>query len=164
VEESGVGGRIDPRDAAAIARITGMVRAFRNTTSWYNNASFLLPLLATVIVGIAFLITRRAELFGFALFLAVVTLAMLPVVLAAWRQTATTVVVAADTLVSLHGGRVLKSLPWASVIEIGERETQGNIRWEIRAADGSRVLLDGELDDLDELVRLARQLAGLNRC
>jgi hypothetical protein len=163
VVEGGLAGQAGRRDAAAIARIPGVVRSFRNTTSWYNNASFLLPLLATFVVGLAGLVTRRAELLGFAVFLAAVTTAMTPVVLAAWRQTATSVVVTAGQLVSLHNGRVLKTIAWDAVTAVGQRETQGNLRWEIAAGDTDRMLLDGELDNLEELVRLIRAFSRLDR-
>lgn len=149
-----------PRDRRAIASLPDVVRAFRNLSGWYNNASFLLPLAATVLVGLAGAITRSEELLGFAGFLAAVTVLMVPVVLAAWRQTPTVVVVTDSQIVSIHNGRVLKSLPWPTVTSVRQRETQGNLRWEIASAGGDRMLLDGELEDLDELVALAQRLAG----
>jgi hypothetical protein len=161
VAEDRLSAQAGARDAAAIATMSGVVRSFPNTASWYNNASFLLPLVASIVVGFASFVTRRAELFGFALFLLAVTLAMVPVVLAGWRQTATCVVVSAEQVRSLHNGRVLKALPWASVVAVRQRETQGNVRWEIVTEDGDRLLLDGELDGLDELIVLARQSSRL---
>ncbi len=95
-----------------------VVAVFPNTASWYHNASFLLPLAATAAVALLGALRRSAELLGFAAFLGAVTLAMIPVVLAAWRHTATAVVVTRDRLVSLHDGRVLKSLDWSDVRHI----------------------------------------------
>jgi hypothetical protein len=146
-------------DDRAIAALPGVVASFRNTAHWYNNASFLLPLSATLAVGALGALRHSGELLGFATFLAVVTLAMVPVVLYGWHQTATAVVLTGQGVVSLHGGRVLKSFEWRRVTGVHERETQGNRRWEIATNDGERLLLDGELEDLERLIALAQQLA-----
>ncbi|HTE83595.1 MAG TPA: hypothetical protein VK821_02595 [Dehalococcoidia bacterium] len=140
--------------------MSSTISVFPNTASWYHNASFLLPLTATGVVALYGSIRRSFEILGFAAFLAVVTLAMVPVVLAGWRQTATAVVVTREAVVSLHNGRVLKSLEWVRVRNVRRRETQGNVRWEIGAEDGEALLLDGELADLPRLIGLARELSG----
>jgi hypothetical protein len=148
-------------DARVIAGLDGVVGSYGNTASWYNNASFVVPLAATVLVAIAGLLSRRADLLGFAAFLAAVTAVMVPVVLVGWRQTPTSIVLTRTAMISLHKGAVLKSLPWAQVSDIRRRETQGNLRWEIRSKNGERILLDGEIDRLGLLVEQARSLAGL---
>lgn len=146
-------------DQRAVASMAGVLHVSRNTTSWYNNASFLLPLTASILACVAGLITRRGDFLGFAAFLAVVTALMTPVVLAAWRHTPTAVVVTTSGIVGLHDGRVLKALRWSDVRSVRERETQGNRRWEIASQDGERLLLDGELEGLAELVQLSLSLA-----
>jgi hypothetical protein len=133
----------------------------RNSTSWYNNASFALPLLATIVVGIAGLIMRRGDVLAFAGFLGVVTLCMVPVVLVTWRHTATEVVLSRERITSLHGARVLATLPWREVRGVSRRETQGNVRWLVTAEGGERIVLDGEIEDLPGLIAAARRLAGL---
>jgi hypothetical protein len=152
---------LDRRDLEAVARLPDVVATFVNPTHWYQNASFLLPLVASASVGILGLLRRSLELGGFAAFLLAVSLLMVPIVLAGWRQTATVVALTSDGITALHHGRVLRSIEWKDVDQIGERETQGNIRWQISARDGNRILLDGELDDLPELIASARRLAGL---
>jgi hypothetical protein len=147
------------RDAQAVASMSDVVAAFGNTSNWYHNASFLLPLVATVAVAAIGALRHSTELLGFAAFLAVVTLAMLPVVLAGWRQTATAVVLTQDTVQSLHNGRVLRCVEWLHVRRIRPRETQGNLRWEIGSDDGEALLLDGELEDLPRLIEMARRLS-----
>lgn len=151
----------DP-ESRVISALADLVGIYRNSTSWYNNASFLLPLLATLLIGLLAALTHHAELLGFAAFLAVVTLIMLPVVLLTWRQTATTVVLTESGILSLHSGRVLQSLNWRQVHAIQRRETQGNVRWEVLAANGERILLDGEIEHLVELVGDALRLSGLD--
>jgi hypothetical protein len=148
-------------DAAAIAALRDVLAVHRNTTHWYNNASFALPLLAAIVVALAGLILRRGDVLAFAGFLFAVTLAMVPVVLVSWRQTPTAVVLTRERIVALHGGRPLKSLPWRDVRAVTRRETQGNVRWHVTAESGERIALDGELEDLDGLLREARRIAGL---
>lgn len=153
---------VRPRgDAAAIAALPDVIAVHRNTTHWYNNASFALPLLAAIVVAAAGLILRRGDVLAFAGFLFAITLCMAPVVLVSWRQTPTAVVLTADRIVALHDGRVLKSLAWGDVRAVTRRETQGNVRWHVTAESGERITLDGELADLDGLLREAKRLAGL---
>ncbi|MHB8575458.1 MAG: hypothetical protein ACYDCQ_09010 [Dehalococcoidia bacterium] len=148
-------------DDETIAAMGGVVQVHRNSTNWYNNASFALPLAAAVVVLIAGLVLRNGGLLGFAGFLFVVTACMAPVVLVSWRQTATAVVLSTEAITSLHDGRVLKALPWTAVTAVSRRETQGNVRWIVAADGGERIALDGELDNLDRLVETARRLAAL---
>lgn len=152
--------RLRPRDARAVAAVNGFVEAFPNTASWYNNASFLLPLAATVVVAVFAALRRSSELFGFAAFLGVITLAMVPVVLAGWRHTATAVVLSRDGIAALHDGRTLKSIPWNRVRTVRQRETQGNIRWEVTTGDDESLLLDGEIQNVERVVSLAKNLSG----
>jgi hypothetical protein len=144
----------DPDDAAPLA-------VHRNTTSWYNNASFALPLIATIVVGLAGLVLRRGDVLAFAGFLGVVTLLMIPVVLVSWRQTATSIVLTQDSISSVHGDRVLKRLALDQVRAVARRETQGNVRWYVTAADGERIAIEGEIEDVPGLLQTVRTLAGL---
>jgi hypothetical protein len=149
------------RDSAAVASMGGVVAVHTNPTSWYNNASFVLPLAVAMVAGLVGLITRRGEVLGFAAFLFAVTLGMVPVVLASWRHTATAVVLDQVGVTSLHEGKVLKSLRWQDVNAIERRETQGNVRRVIVTRSGDRLSLDGELEGLDGLIETAHRLAGL---
>src|SRR5579875_2915278 len=126
-------------DDRAIAALGGVVGRYRNTANWYNNASFLLPLAATLLVALAGALLHSADLLGFAAFLGVVTGLMAPVVLLGWRQTPTTVVLTQTAITTVHHGTLLKSLEWRQVTAIRRRETQGNVRWEIADAGGDRV-------------------------
>jgi hypothetical protein len=148
-------------DDGVIALMPDVLAVHRNATNWYNNASFLLPAAAAFAAVVVGFILHSVEIFGFAAFIGVVTLLMLPVVLSTWRQTATAVVLTRERITSLHRGRELKSIAWTSVRAISRRETQGNVRWEVAAADGERILLDGEVEDLPGLLSLAARLAGL---
>src|SRR5487761_456107 len=104
---------ITDADERAIASMTGVRGVYRNPTSWYHNASFLLPLVATILVGLAGLVLRQSELLGFAGFLGFVTLAMLPVVRFTWQRTPTVVALTGEGITSLHCGRVLTRLEWS---------------------------------------------------
>ena len=148
-------------DTSTIAAMPNVVAVHRNLSHWYNNASFALPTLAGCVVCVAGMAARRGDILAFGAFLLVVALCMTPVVLVSWKQTPTAVVLTADRIVSLHGGRALKALPWAQVYAVKRRETQGNVRWHVSDGKGDRIALDGELEDLDGLVAAARRLAGL---
>ena len=148
-------------DEAAIAATAGVIAVHRNTTSWYNNASFALPLAATIVAAIVGALLRNVDWLAFAGFLLVVTLLMIPVVMTSWRHTATAVVLTRDGIAALHNGRTLKSLAWGDVVGLERRETQGNVRWLVQSTAGDHVTLEGELDDLDGLLGGVRRLAGL---
>ncbi len=148
-------------DERLVASLAGVLQVHRNTTNWYNNASFALPLLATVVVAIAGLALRRSDVLAFAGFLAVVTLCMIPVVLVSWRQTPTAIVLTETEIRSLHSGRVLKALPWDSVHAVTRRETQGNVRWLVQAGEGQHIAIEGEIEDVPGLIEAARRLAGI---
>jgi hypothetical protein len=140
----------------------GVVQVHRNPTHWYNNASFALPFLATVVVVAAGAIFRRGDILAFAGFLAAVTLCMIPVVVISWRHTPTAVLLTEDGITSLHAGRELKMVPWSAVQAVTRRETQGNVRWMVTTQTGERLALEGELEDLPGLVEACRRLAGLS--
>lgn len=148
-------------DEAAIASLDGVVAVHRNTTNWFNNASFALPLLATIVAALAGALLRNLDVLAFAGFLGVVTALMIPVVLTSWRHSATAIVLSREEIRGLHAGRTLESLRWAEVTAIERRETQGNVRWLVQGANGKHITLEGELDDLDGLLRAARRLAEL---
>ena len=106
----------------------------------------------------------RAPLFvklAFAGFLAAVTACMAPVVLVSWRHTPTAIVLTRAAITSLHGERVLKTLPWTEVASVTRRETQGNVRWIVAAREGERIALDGELEDLPGLIAAIERLANV---
>ena len=70
------------RDAAYIATLDGVVAVHANESHWWNNASFALPLLGCIVLVAVGLVGGITEALGFGLFLGVVTVLMLPVVLA----------------------------------------------------------------------------------
>ena len=107
-----------PRDAAAIEGLRDVVRVFVNDSRWWQNASFALPLLVSIVslaIGVLF---QRAEGVGFGLFAAVVTLIMVPVVLLTWRGTATAIVLTKHGASALHLGRVLHHVDWSDLQRI----------------------------------------------
>jgi hypothetical protein len=154
--------KIRNADALAARSLDEEIAVFPNTAAWYSNASFLLPLAATVCVAGVGAVRRDVAFLGFAAFLAVVTLLMVPVVLAGWRHTPTAVVLTRSRLVTLHDGRELRTLLWSDVCQVRQRETQGNVRWEIVGEGSESIFLDGEIDDLARVVTLSRDLAGLH--
>ena len=81
-------------DAAAVRAMPDVVRVFVNDARWWQNASFALPLIVSVLSLVAGLVTGRAEGIGFGLFAGVVTVIMIPVVLLTTMSKVPTVPVA----------------------------------------------------------------------
>ncbi|HEY8489562.1 MAG TPA: hypothetical protein VIO14_01085 [Dehalococcoidia bacterium] len=152
--------RRDPDDAA-IAGMADVVTVRRNVTNWYQNATFVYPLLAAVVTGVAGLLLDSFELKGFSLFLFAVTVAMLPIVYMTWVATPTAVVFTRDAAVTLHRGREMKRIPWSRVRAVTMHDTLGNVRWKIVDDEGDHLTIDKDIEDPESLVEEARRLAGL---
>ena len=151
-----------PRDRAVVEAIGNLESVHVLEAHWWNNASFLLPLL----VGIVSLAVGAAigsfEALGFAAFLFAVTAFMFPVVMVTWRRTPTAVVLTTDRILALHEGRVLRELRWSEVSRI-ERADYDNIKWRIRPREGDHLSIESELTDIDALIDAAHRLSGLPR-
>lgn len=147
-------------DARAIEAMQDVVSVHVHTAHWWNNASFALPLLGTIVSLAIGALARNAEALGFGAFLAFVTLAMLPVVLLTWRRTATAVVVRREGVTALHAGRVLRELPWSTLARI-ERADYDSIRWRLRPTEGDHLSIEAELTDIEGLIEHASRLSGL---
>ncbi len=155
-----------PRLRARDARAAGALRDVQATHpyegGWYNNATFVLPLLGAIGVLIAWGVSGSFELLGLSIFLFAVTGLMLPLVWLTWQRTPTVIVVREASLDALHQGRTLQSLAWSQVTEVRRVETLGNVRWYVLARDGERVAIEGEIMDVPALLAAARRLAGLS--
>lgn len=137
-----------------------MVSVHSNVTSWWNNASFLLPGLGAALALAAGAVTGWLEALGFGAFLLVVTLAMLPVVLMTWRRTPTAVVLTQSRVLALHEGRALRDIAWADLARI-EKADYDNIKWRLRPKQGDHLSIEAELEDVDGLIAHAAALSGL---
>ena len=167
------------RDARAIEALTDVRTTHTYEGGWYNNATFVLPLLGAIGVLIAWAVTGSFELLGMSLFLFVVTGVMLPLVWLTWQRTPTVIVVRNSSLDALHQGRTLQSLPWIAVTDVRRVETMGNVRWYVvanydtkgdaqKTTDASdtadqleRIAIEGEIADGPALLAAARRLARL---
>ena len=139
-----------------------VIHAHRNRSHWYNNASFSLPLLGAVTALAIGFLAGSDEAKGFGLFLLVVSLLMAPVVLWSWRATPTAILVTQSALVSLHGERELRRLPWQTIVEIERKETMGNLRWRVLDREGDHVAIEGEIEDVAGLIaEIKRRSSGI---
>lgn len=151
------------RDAAVVRGLPDVVRVFPNPSYWWQNASFALPLLVTVVslvVGFAFDIT---EAVGFGLFGAVVTLIMIPVVMLTWRSTATSIVLTRSGALALHEGKPLHRLDWSDLRRIERVEYLGNTRYKLVHGDDEYLVVESEIEEGDALVEQAFALSGIPR-
>lgn len=153
---------VHPADRAFADSIEDIVVAVHpNESHWWNHASFALPLLGAIAFVSFGLLTGRAEATGFGLFLAGITVFMLPVVLLTWRATATAIVLTDRRALALHDGRVLREVAWADVDRIERVETLGNVRWKLMPPEGQHLTVEGEIADVPGLIALAQELAGV---
>lgn len=138
-----------------------LVALHPNESHWWNHASFALPLLGAIAFVAIGLLTGKAEATGFGLFLAGITVFMLPVVLLTWRATATAIVLTDRRALALHDGRILREVAWADVERIERIETLGNVRWKFLPREGQHLTVEGEIVDVPGLVARAEELAGV---
>ena len=152
------------RDADVVRGLPDVVRVFPNPSYWWQNASFALPLLVTVVslvVGFLFSIT---EAIGFGLFGAVVTLIMIPVVMLTWRNTATSIVLTRSGALALHEGKPLHRLDWSDLRRIERVEYLGNTRYKLVHGDEDEYLVvESEIEDGEALIEEAFALSGIPR-
>lgn len=151
-----------PKDAAIADGLPDLISAHTYLAGWYNNATFVFPLLAAIVTIIAWAATGSFELLGISIFFFVVTGIMLPVVFLTWQGTTTAVLVRESGIDALHQGRLARSLRWENVTAVRRVQTMGNVRWYIVGPDGDHLTLEGEIDELEALLDSARRLAGVD--
>ncbi|MEE9278085.1 MAG: hypothetical protein V3V06_06700, partial [Dehalococcoidia bacterium] len=149
------------KDAAAVAAMPDIVSTHTYEAGWYNNATFVFPLLGAVGTLIAWTATGSVELLGLSIFLFVVTGVMLPLVYLTWQHTPTAVVVRESRIDALHQGHVMETLAWHDVTAVRRVETMGNVRWYVVGPDGDHLTLEGEIAELETLLSHAARLAGV---
>jgi len=150
-------------DAAAIATMHRVVRAYANPNRWWQNASFALPLLVTVVALAAGFVLDSMEAKGFGLFALAVTVFMVPVVLLTWRGTATSVVLTAEGVTALHLGQPLHEIAWRDLQRIEKVEYLGNTRYKLVHHDTEFLTVESEIEGAPDLVETAFALSGLPR-
>ncbi len=151
------------RDAAAIEAMRDVVRVYVNDSRWWQNASFALPLIVSVISLTVGLVLQRAEGIGFGLFASVVTLIMVPVVLLTWRSTATAIVLTKTGASALHLGKVLHDVDWSDLQRIERVEYLGNTRYKLVHHDTEFLTVESEIEGSADLVDTAFSLSGVPR-
>ncbi len=153
-----------PANDASIERLDDVVRVHVNDSRWWQNASFALPLLVTVVSLAGGALFGVTELLGFGLFAGVVTLIMTPVVLLTWRGTATAIVLTRDRAVALHAGRILHEVLWSDLSRIERVEYLGNARHKLVHGEFDEFLtVESEIEEAEALVEAAFTLSGIPR-
>jgi hypothetical protein len=156
--------QVRQRDAELVRALPDVVSVYPNPSYWWQNASFALPLLVTVVslgIGLIFGIT---EMVGFGLFGAVVTAIMVPVVLLTWRGTATSVVLTRSGALALHEGKPIHRLDWSDLRRIERVEYLGNTRYKlVHGEDEQFMVIESEIEGGANLVDEAFALSGIPR-
>ena len=143
------------RDAEALPRYAGLRSVHPYTAGWYQNATFVFPLAASVIAAVVWAATGSGEAGGAAIFFLVVTGAMGPVVFVTWQRTTTAIVVHEAGVTALHQGREQESLSWSELCGVRRVETMGNVRWYLDAADERHIVVEGEIAERESLLEAA---------
>ena len=161
---SGDDAPIRRRDAEVARGLPDIVRVYPNPSYWWQNASFALPLIVSVIslaVGVVF---GLAEALGFGLFGLVVTAIMVPVVMLTWRNTATSIVLTRSGAMALHEGKPIHTLEWTELRRIESVEYLGNQRYKLVHGDDERfMVIESEIVDGAALVDEAFALSSIPR-
>ncbi|MDE2892697.1 MAG: hypothetical protein OXN86_09365 [Chloroflexota bacterium] len=144
------------KDAEALVRYRGVRSAHTYQASWYNNATFVFPLLAVIVAGIVWLATGSTEAGGAAIFFLVVTGAMLPVVFITWQRQTTAIVVHEAGVTALHSGLEQETIEWDELRSVRRVETMGNVRWYLDGAGEDHIVIEGEIAEREELLEAAR--------
>jgi hypothetical protein len=144
------------KDAEALLRYAGVRSAHTYQASWYNNATFVFPLLAVIVAGVIWLATGSSEAGGAAIFFLVVTGAMLPVVFITWQRQTTAVIVHQVGVTALHMGLEQQTIEWDELRSVRRMETVGNVRWYLDGAGEEHIVIEGEIAARDQLLDAAR--------
>jgi len=151
------------RDLEAIEAMRDVERVYVNDSRWWQNASFALPLIVSVISLVVGVLFQRAEGIGFGLFASAVTVIMIPVVLLTWRGTATSIVLTKTGASALHTGKVLHHVDWSELQRIERVEYLGNTRYKLVHHDTEFLTVESEIEDSAGLVETAFALSGVPR-
>ncbi|MGE3857400.1 MAG: hypothetical protein AB7G21_10645 [Dehalococcoidia bacterium] len=151
------------RDLDAIEGMRDVVRVYVNDSRWWQNASFALPLIVSVVSLAVGLVFQRAEGIGFGLFASAVTVIMIPVVLLTWRSTATSIVLTRTGASALHAGKVLHHVDWSELQRIERVEYLGNTRYKLVHHDTEFLTVESEIAGSADLVETAFALSGVPR-
>ncbi len=143
------------RDAAALVRYEAVRSTHSYEASWFHNATFVFPFVASLIAGVVWLATGNGEAGGAAIFFVVVTAIMLPVVFVTWQRTTTAIIVHAGGITALHQGVEQRSLSWAELRGVRRVETMGNVRWYLDGAADEHIVVEGEISEREILLKAA---------
>jgi len=144
------------QDAEALLRYRGVRSAHTYEASWYNNATFVFPLIAVIIAAIVWLATGSTEAGSAAIFFLVVTAAMLPVVFITWQRQTTAVIVHEDGVTALHAGLEQETIAWDELHSVRRVETMGNVRWYLDGVGERHIVIEGEIAEREQLLDAAR--------
>ena len=144
------------KDAEALLRYPGVRSAHTYQASWYNNATFVFPLLAVIVAGIVWLATGSGEAGGAAIFFLVVTGAMMPVVFITWQRQTTAIVVHEAGVTALHSGYEQQTIEWDELRGVRRVETMGNVRWYLDGPGEDHIVIEGEIAEREALLDAAR--------
>ena len=148
-------------DKQYISQQSNIKDVFINDSYWWQNASFILPLLLGSISFIFGHIFDNSGAKGFGIFLIVVMVFMLPVVWLTWRSTATSIAFTNKEIIALHLGKVLKKITLDNLQSIETIEYLGQRRYKLVESDEIFFTIDNEFDDVSEIIKKITASTGI---
>ena len=148
-------------DEQYISEQNNIKDVFINSSYWWQNASFVLPLLLGSISYIFGQIFDNSGAKGFGIFLIIVMIVMLPVVWLTWRSTATSISFTDKEIIALHLGKVLKKITLDNLQSIETIEYLGQRRYKLVESDEIFFTIDNEFDDVSEIIKTITARTGM---
>ena len=148
-------------DEQYISKQNNIKDVFINDSYWWQNASFVLPLLLGSVSLLYGLIFENSGAKGFGIFLLVVMVIMLPVVWLTWRSTATSIYFTDKEIIALHLGKILKKITLENLQSIETIEYLGQRRYKLVASDEIFFTIDNEFENIPEIIRTVTSRTGI---
>ena len=148
-------------DEQYISKQNNIKDVFINDSYWWQNASFVLPLLLGAVSLIYGLIFNTSGAKGFGIFLLVVMVIMLPVEWLTWRSTATSIYFTDKELIALHLGKILKKITLENLQSIETIEYLGQKRYKLVESDEIFFTIDNEFENIPDIIKTITSRTGI---
>jgi hypothetical protein len=136
-------------------------RIYINNSYWWQNASFVLPLIigsSSLLFGI---ILNNSGAKGFGIFLLIVMIIMLPVVWLTWKSTTTSIYLTNKEIIALHLGKILKKIQLDKLQSIATIEYLGNKRYKLIENIDTYLTIDSEFNNIPQMLEEIEKMTGI---
>ena len=149
------------KDQEYIDNQKNVSKIYINNSYWWQNASFVLPLIigsSSLLFGI---ILNNSGAKGFGIFLLIVMIIMLPVVWLTWKSTATSIYLTNKEIIALHLGKILKKIQLDKLQSIATIEYLGNKRYKLIENIDTYLTIDSEFNNVPQMLEEIEKMTGI---